>query len=360
MRSKYLTVLLCIIALGGIATEDAATDEPLKHKSNDVNPMEQVDVFYLTLRNKTEGKFFTQYYGGQRDQVRAGICSLEFKSIWGLTDIADAMPFYIPDESKKLANVNEWSESQFWKEIRAFNKSNEGNIVLYIHGYNIGFEKSCRRAAMFQRSLNLHDRMILFSWPADGNFLKYTYDEADLVWSVPYLINIIDGIVKRVGNDKLDIVAHSLGARGVVQALVRMACVSPSTALLNELVLVAPDIDTEIFKNDLPVLLKSAKRITLYVSENDKALALSHDIHGYPRLGEAGENLTILEGIDTIDISASGKRRLSGHIYHIFNPAVIDDLTILLETGKPVGARPGLQASSWNGIPFWRMRQRDQ
>jgi esterase/lipase superfamily enzyme len=270
------------------------------------------------------------------------------------------MPFYIPDESKKLTKVSEWSESQFWKEIRAFNKSNEGNIVLYIHGYNIGFEKSCRRAAMFQRSLNLHDRMILFSWPADGNFLKYTYDEADLVWSVPYLINIIDGIVKRVGNDKLDIVAHSLGARGVVQALARMACVSPSAALLNELVLVAPDIDTEIFKNDLPVLLKSAKRITLYVSENDKALALSHDIHGYPRLGEAGENLTILEGIDTIDISASGKRRLSGHIYHIFNPAVIDDLTILLETGKPASTRPGLQASSWNGIPFWRMRQRDQ
>ena len=360
MRSKYLTVLLCIIALGGIATEAAATDEPMEHKSNDENPMEQVDVFYLTLRNQTEGKFSTQYYGGQRDQLRAGICSLEFKSIWGLTDIADAMPFYIPDESKKLKEVSEWSEYRFWKEIRAFNKSNEGNIVLYIHGYNIGFEKSCRRAAMFQRSLNLHDRMILFSWPADGNFLKYTYDEADLVWSVPYLINILDGIVKRVGNDKLDVVAHSLGARGVVQALARMACVSPSAALLNELVLVTPDIDAEIFKNDLPILLKAAKRITLYVSENDKALALSHEIHGYPRLGEAGENLTILEGIDTIDISASGKRRLSGHIYHIFNPAVIDDLTVLLETGKPASARPDLQASSWNGIPFWRMRQRDQ
>ncbi len=360
MRAKYLTVLLCIVTLVGMAAAATADGEPLEQKANGENPTERVDVFYLTLRNKTEGKFFNQYYGGQRDQLRAGICGMEFTPIWGLKEIADAAPFYIPDQNKELKEVSEWPENRFWEEVSGFNTNDDGNIVLYIHGYNIGFEKSCRRAALFQRSLNLHDRMILFSWPADGNLLKYTYDEADLVWSVPYLENILAGIVKRVGNDKLDVVAHSLGARGVVQALARMACGRPSAIFLNELVLIAPDIDTEIFKHDLPVLLRTARRITLYVSENDKALALSHEVHGYPRLGEAGDNLTVIEGIETIDISPSGTRRLSGHIYHLFNPAVVKDLTKLIETGEPASQRPGLLEATWKGLSFWRMKETDQ
>ena len=64
-------------------------------------------------------------------------------------------------------------------------KGDNGNVVIYIHGYKIDFEKSCRRSAVFQRALGLQDRLLLFSWPADGNMLKYTWDEADLIWSVP-------------------------------------------------------------------------------------------------------------------------------------------------------------------------------
>ena len=317
MRAQYLVSLWLIIALLGVGFATFAGDESSKQDLDGENSENQADVLFLTLRKKSEGRIFTQYFSGERDRLRAGICSTEFTPIWGLSEIAEAAPFYIPDENKDLKEIREWPVERFWEEISAFDTSNDGNIVLYLHGYNIGFDKSCRRAAMFQRSLNLHDRMILFSWPADGNFLKYTYDEADLVWSVPYLAEVIDGIVKRVGTDRLDVIAHSLGARGAVQALTRLACKRPSTALVNELILVAPDIDAEIFKHDLKTLLVAANRITVYVSENDRALALSHEVHGYPRLGEAGEDLTVMEGVETIDVSPSGKRRMSGHIYHL-------------------------------------------
>jgi esterase/lipase superfamily enzyme len=359
VRFHYLIVLLCVILSAGIASGADAPTEPAEQASGGESPVEQVDVLYLTLRNKAAGRFFNPHYGGRRDQLRAGVCSMEFKPIWGMRDIAESAPFYIPDQSKDLKTVTEWPESRFWESVSAFKPSDDGNIVLYIHGYNIGFEKSCRNAAIFQRALNLHDRLFLFSWPADGNFLKYPYDEADLVWSVPYLANVLEGIFDRVGNENLDVVAHSLGARGVVRALAKMACGRPATPLLNELILVAPDIDTAIFKQELPALLTAVKRITLYVSENDKALALSQDVHGYPRLGQAGEHLSVLEGIETIDISLSGTRRLSGHIYHLFNPAVIKDLTRLLATGDPASQRPGLEAASLNCQPFWRLQLKD-
>ena len=284
---------------------------------------------------------------------------MEFSPIWGLKDIAEAAPFYIPEQSKELKAVTEWPQSRFWDAVSAFDADSNGNVVLYVHGYNIGFEKSCQRAAMFQRAMSLSGRMVLFSWPADGNFLKYTYDEADIVWSVPHLQEVIGGIASRVGDQKLDVVAHSMGARGVVQALTALACVNPPAPIVNELLLLAPDIDTDLFGQYLPLLSKAASRITIYVSENDKALAVSHEVHGYPRLGEAGPHLALFEGVDTIDISAAGRRRMSGHIYHIFNPAVVSDLKQLLTTGKPAVQRPGLLPAERNGITYWRLQPLD-
>jgi esterase/lipase superfamily enzyme len=181
--------------------------------------------------------------------------------------------------------------------------------------------------------------------------------EADLMWSVPYLARFIDEIVKRGGRGRVDVVAYSLGVRGAVQALARMAYREASDSILNELVLVAPDIDTAIFQQELPLIRKTALRITVYASDNDKALKVSHDVHGYPRLGMAGEYLTVLEGVETIDVSPLEMRRFSGHIYHLFNPEVTEDLTRLLCTGKPAGQRPGLQAAENNGLPFWRLVQ---
>ena len=50
MPAKYRIILLCTIALIHIASGAAAVDET----------MEQVDVLYLTLRDKIEGKYSTQ------------------------------------------------------------------------------------------------------------------------------------------------------------------------------------------------------------------------------------------------------------------------------------------------------------
>ena len=50
--------------------------------------------------------------------------------------------------------------------------------------------------------------------------------------------------------------------------------------------------------------MKTADRVTLYASSSDEALALSKQVHGYPRAGESGDQLVVVPGIDTIDVSA--------------------------------------------------------
>ncbi len=322
----------------------------VKHKG------EEVSVPFVTLRNRTGDTEPSSYYGGSRGILEAGFCTVMFSPIWGLEDIAETIPFYIPDEKIELVDIEEASLEKLGREIKSLPDKEHGNLVLYIHGYNIDFEKSCRRGALLKRALGLEERLLLFSWPADGNMLKYTWDEADLVWSVPHIARFLEQVISDTGEGKVDVVAHSLGARGIVQALVPLSYRTNDRLILNELVLIAPDIDTDIFRQELNQLKRVVRRITVYVSENDKALKLSQEVHGYPRLGQAGEYLEIFDEVESIDISAISTRRFSGHIYHLFNPEVIDDLTELLKTGKSAARRSRLKAARKEGLQYWVLK----
>ena len=356
---SLLAALLGFLLAAGTAATGLAGDRESGGEAGG-EPGESVSVPFVTLRNRTGSDDPEEFFGGARGEPRAGVCTVSFSPIRALEEIAEAAPFYVPDEKVRLAAVGETSPGRLFAEVESFLAGDNGNIVIYIHGYNIDFEKSCRRGAIFQRALGLQDRLILFSWPSDGNMLKYSWDESDLFWSVPYLAWFIEEIVGRGGEGKIDVVAHSLGARGAVQALARMAYREPATPILDDLVLVAPDIDTDIFRQELPLVRKVAGRITLYASENDTPLKLSEEVHGYPRLGMAGEHLAVLEGVETIDVPAAGTRRLSGHIYHLFNEEVMADLALLLHTGEPAGRRPGLELMEKSGVPYWRMKERDR
>ena len=330
---------------------------------NDVCPSssdEHVDVWYVSVRDVDAQGPAGNAYGGLRGETRMGICSMTIAQIPGLEEIAASAPFYIPDERMQLNRVSETSHKRFWEEIDAFARNNTGKIVFYTHGYNVGFEKSCRRASILQRGLNAQDRLLLFSWPADGNLLSYTRDEADLVWSVPQLAALLEKLARAVGPERLDVVAHSLGTRGVVLALSRIICEPVMPPLINELVLVAPDIDTDYFLDAWPRIRPLVRHTTLYASEHDSALRASREAHGYPRLGEGGEHLTVLAGIETIDVTPAGKRRVSGHIYHLYHPWVAADLQTLLNTGQPADGRANLLRTAHQGQTYWRLEPKDQ
>lgn len=359
-RTLYALVVFTALMLFSISLKDAGantnqtTSEDMA-RSRPEQSIENIQISYITLRNKTGSNVPSDFFGGLRGNLHAGACTISLSPIWGLEELANSAPFYIPDEKIEMRSILEGSTDELLSEIKSFSNKDDGNVVVYIHGYNIDFEKGCRHSAVLQRSLGLHDRLLLFSWPADGSMLKYTWDEADLVWSVPFMADFFEDFVKESGYGRTDIVAHSLGARGAVQALTRLAYREYDKPLFDELVLIAPDIDTDTFKHDLALLKRVVNRITIYVSKNDKALRLSSEVHGYPRLGEAGDALTILEGVETIDISLLSIQRLSGHIYHLSNKEVIEDLELLLHSKSPADKRPRLKKIEHEGMPYWQL-----
>jgi len=81
---------------------------------------------------------------------------------------------------------------------------------------------------------------------------------------------------------------------------------------------------------------------TLYASSNDEAIRISKEPHSYPRAGEAGDDIIILPGLDTIDASMVDTS-LIGHSYFAEKRSVLSDLFYLLGEGKPPSQRHSLE-----------------
>lgn len=310
------------------------------------------EVPFITLRNRTGDTRAANYFGDERSALTAGLCNVSRKPVKPLQSIAEKAPFHIADEILALESITDLSLEDAWTN---FGGKLEGPPpLLYTHGYFISFERGCKRASMIQKALGLEERFLLFSWPSDGAILNYTRDESDLYWSVSPLAETLLNLADLLGPGGFNVAAHSLGTRGVFLALLLLAGeANYPNPLVNQLVFLAPDIDAGIFKQNLDRIRPLAANITIYVSGNDKPLAVSRQLHGYPRLGEMGSHLDGLEGVEIIDLSDLRVRYPSGHVYHLYQPGVANDLKVLLTEGTPARHRENLESS---GPYTWRLK----
>jgi hypothetical protein len=72
------------------------------------------------------------------------------------------------------------------------------------------------------------------------------------------------------------------------------------------------------------------------------------------RPGETGNDVASLTGVEVIDLSGLNTRTPSGHIYHIHNKEVGEDLSQLLNKGKLADGRRNLiqiGSNLWNLQP---------
>lgn len=339
-RKNTLLYRILTVVLSGLATPCFSASLAEGEDASIATPMQIIP--YVSLRNLTGEEAPEDRFGDERDAIRHGQCVLSHESSWNFPkSLSDNGLFYVPKNDIKLKAVEISTAEGFW---RTMSRQADGrNPVLYLHGYNTSFAKSCEQASLFQEKLSLEGRLVLFSWPSDGALLNYARDEADLSWSVAPLESTLLKMIETFGNGQVDVIAHSLGARGLFMSLIQLAHdTGRSLPLLNQLVFTAPDIDAEVFQQYLQGIRPLARHITLYVSENDRPLALSREVHGYPRLGEAGSHLDEIEGIDIIDLSGVGVVSFSGHLYHLYHDKVAHDLDLLLNHGVSARNRMGL------------------
>jgi hypothetical protein len=105
--TTVVTALCCLTTIAIGAEQSSPEQEEIIVMEQKV---EKVSVPFVTLRNRTGEIEPANFYGGSRGKLEAGFCTVAFSPIWGLEDIAQSIPFYIPDEKIELVTIQEASK----------------------------------------------------------------------------------------------------------------------------------------------------------------------------------------------------------------------------------------------------------
>jgi len=313
-------------------------------------PAEVGDVLVVTNRHLTGDHDPANRFDGRRGTVQHLRCAVGYRPIPMSQDLAGRVGFFVPTEFKRIESVAQIGGDAFEAAIDP-----EAPVVVFVHGYMYGFDKTCRIGVALQRMLGDRATVVMFSWPSDANPADYVADQVDMEWSVPALADLLDRLGEFVGPGQLKVVAHSLGSRGALFALGWLGLEGAETPFADHLVLLAPDYDIAAFRRQFEHIARAVDRITLYASVNDTPLLFSQTLHGYPRLGQAGENLTLIEGMETVDVSSLGRYHPTGHEYFFYHPVVAADLVESLALDMPPDERSHTRNRSLDGLGYWTL-----
>ena len=151
-----------------------------------------VSVSYVTNRERLDGLPPEDTYTGGRGIPHFGQCAIEFTPVRMISGVAQAAPFYVPSETSELRLAEQEDPDVFWDRLAdSVARTSSGTLVLFVHGYNYGFERTCRMAAELQRTLEEQATVLMLSWPSNGRPTDYVADQADVEWSVPFIVDTI-------------------------------------------------------------------------------------------------------------------------------------------------------------------------
>ena len=167
-----------------------------------------------------------------------------------------------------------------WLDLRG-SAGRKHRVLIFVHGYNNRFSD-----AVFRHAQLVHDSAagavpILSTWPSRGSVFAYGYDRESANFSRDAFERLLDMLVRDPAVKEIDILAHSMGNFLVLETLRQMAIRDrriPSK--IDDVMLAAPDVDVDVFRNEIADMGDRHPKFTLFASRDDKALAFSGWIWG--------------------------------------------------------------------------------
>jgi esterase/lipase superfamily enzyme len=151
---------------------------------------------------------------------------------------------------------------------------------------------------------------------------EYVTDRESATYSRDYLERVLNEIAEIPSVRSINLVAHSMGNWLAMETLrqAKLRERSPFVAKLNQVVLLAPDIDVDVFRTQLDAVGKLKHPIIVAISRDDLALAASQRIAGdVPRVGNVlidnprAQAAIERYGLDIVDLSQVNSSDYLGH-----------------------------------------------
>src|SRR5262245_55457449 len=248
-------------------------------------------VWYGTNRRPILDRGQVVEYSGEReDTIHYGKCKVFIPKSHKIGSLGS--PWWVRwikriDDRLKLRKISGLEAEAYWEDLRKALSGDWRDALIYIHGYRVSFEEAALRAAQIGCDLNLQGAMAFFSWPSKGALAGYLADSATIDASEIFIRQFLLDFYHQSGAERINIIAHSMGNRGLLRAVERIVDMSESRAQVKfgQIFLAAPDVDAQVFRTLAGAYARLSERTTLYASEKDKALGMSEMLHDYDRAG---------------------------------------------------------------------------
>lgn len=218
------------------------------------------------------------------------------------------------------------------------------SVFVFVHGFNNRFDDAVFRFAQIVHDSGTNAIPVLFTWPSAGKLLAYGYDRDSATYSRDALERTLNYLVADRSVGEISILAHSMGNWVTLEALRQMAIrdrsISPK---IKNVMLADADVDIDVFRTQVAGMGKRRPAFTVFISDDDKALAASRIIWGSKtRLGDfdpdAEPYKTFMEEnriavVNMTDVRPGG---WIDHGKYADSPRIIREIGRQLATGQPI------------------------
>lgn len=238
-------------------------------------------------------------------------------------------------------------QKDFLNNLTAYLKTlpaKQRDLLVYVHGYNTNTTEAILQIAQFVEDTGYQGVPVLFTWASSANTLKYVYDMNSALVARDNLVSMFQtvNIPSVIG---YDVVAHSMGTFLVMEAsrqIVMTTGLNP-TGKLKNVILAAPDIDIDLFKEQIKLIPKNQRSIIILISKDDKALSASRRVAGgVSRLGQTDVEFLSNLGVVAIDLSEVDDADSLSHSKFKNSPQVVQLIGESIKSGQSFKDGPQL------------------
>ena len=374
-----------LLLMGELLKETGRSDEAEKQFQRALtlrrDAIREVSIFFATNRNKIDNASTIAFGGERAEDLTVG-----YANVW--IPEQSAQPATAPHASSNpdettamtrlvVKNITLMKEDALVQAIAPQLRNSvryRGQALIFVHGFNVSFDNALCRAAQIAYDLNFDGPVFLFSWPSRGQagtlgsilaIRHYPYDRESADETVDYFVDFIKRDVAKAGVEKIDLIAHSMGNKPMLEALDKLESDPASGKLvkIGEIVMAAPDVEIKHFKQLIKSAHQLGARMTLYASSRDNALRVSQWVWGGgTRAGYVASDGTplVVSDVDSIDVSAAGESPFQlNHDVYVSSPVIFKDLRLLLENGvRPPNQRTqSFAPSDGSEGTYWTYRK---
>jgi esterase/lipase superfamily enzyme len=267
-----------------------------------------------------------------------------------------ATPFRNPDELGDDAHA---PAARFAAAVNAkLALSKRKHIYIYTHGYRVIFENPILVGMELWHFLGYDGVFVAYAWPSTPSRWAYLKDTETAAGYARNLRIFLEYLAEETDADEIHVIGYSAGTRLVSRAFEQLALIHTESTpekireelRIGNLMLIGSDVDRQVFGSYMADgLLEIPRHLTVYVSEQDKALRFSRLVTRRERLGQLwAEHPAHLDDylnereadVSVINVTeAEGGTTGNGHQYFRQSPWASSDVLMTLAYDLPPADR---------------------